>query len=58
MSIALRAYFLYHEGLEWAVLIGAIMIFGGNYYNIRQKEVRKDRALVYRKQTTFRNMKE
>ena len=39
--IALVAYFLYHEGLEWAVLIvGAIMIFGGNYYNIRQKAVR------------------
>ena len=28
-------YLLYDESLELAVLLGAILIFSGNYYNIR-----------------------
>ena len=35
--IAIVGFFLYKETLDWTVLLGALMIFGGNYYNIRQE---------------------
>ena len=35
--IAIVGFFLYQEGLDWAVFVGALLIFGGNYYNIRQE---------------------
>ena len=41
--IALVGVLLYGEGLEWAVLAGAAVIFGANYLNIRA-ETRAHRA--------------
>ena len=32
---AVIGFFMYREAFEFAVLAGAVVIFGGNYYNIR-----------------------
>ena len=37
--IAIIGYFFYNEGLEIALLFGAVVIFVGNYYNIRYESV-------------------
>jgi drug/metabolite transporter (DMT)-like permease len=38
--IAIIGYFFYNETLETALLFGALIIFMGNYYNIRYEAVR------------------
>ena len=35
--IAIVGFYLYQEPLEWTVFVGALLIFSGNYYNIRQE---------------------
>lgn len=35
--IAIVGFYLYQESLDWTVFLGALLIFGGNYYNIRQE---------------------
>ena len=37
-------FLLYSEAVEIAVLIGALMIFAGNYYSIRLEQRRRRRA--------------
>lgn len=41
--IAVVGFYLYQEALEWTVFVGALLIFGGNYYNIRQ-EMRRTKS--------------
>lgn len=36
--IALVGFFLYHEPLDWAVLIGGSLMFLGNYINLRSEK--------------------
>ena len=38
--VALIGYFFYSESLEIALFVGAIVIFAGNYYNIRYEATR------------------
>jgi len=41
--IAVVGFLFYQEGLDWAVFVGAMMIFSGNYYNIRQEAGRSSK---------------
>ena len=42
--IAIIGYFFYNEGLDISLLFGAVIIFVGNYYNIRYESVQIDQS--------------
>ena len=41
---AVVGFFFYQEAFELAVLVGGVVIFGGNYYNIHRETSAKSAA--------------